>query len=79
MTLFTTMPAYPDEARLLVLPIRANIRAWQAEAYAALGEFGSALAMVGEAQRIASELGHPQAQGASRHPLGLRSSDARPD
>ena len=63
VTLFTTMPAYPDEARLLVLPIRANIRAWQAEAYAALGEFGSALAMVEEAQRIASELGHPQTQG----------------
>ena len=43
-----------------VLPIRANIRAWQAEAYAALGEFGSALSSAAEAQKIAKEIDHPQ-------------------
>jgi class 3 adenylate cyclase/tetratricopeptide (TPR) repeat protein len=61
-TLFTTVPV-DGEAAGLVLPIRANIRAWQAEAYAALGEFGRALAAAGEAQRIASELRHPMSQG----------------
>jgi tetratricopeptide (TPR) repeat protein len=62
VTLFTAVPA-DAEAAGLVLPIRANIRAWQAEAYAALGDFGPALAAAGEAQRIASELRHPPAQG----------------
>jgi len=62
VTLFTAVPA-DAEAAGLVLPIRANIRAWEAEAYAALGDFGPALAAAGEAQRIASELRHPPAQG----------------
>ena len=64
-TLFTTVPV-DAEAAGLVLPIRANIRAWEAEAYAALGEFGLALAAAGEAQRIASELRHPIEPGARR-------------
>jgi class 3 adenylate cyclase/tetratricopeptide (TPR) repeat protein len=62
VTLFTAAPA-DAEAAGLVLPIQANIRAWQAEAYAALGDFGPALAAAGEAQRIASELRHPPTQG----------------
>jgi class 3 adenylate cyclase/tetratricopeptide (TPR) repeat protein len=62
VALFTAAPA-DAEAAGLVLPIRANIRAWQAEAYAALGDFGAAVAAAGEAQRIASELRHPAAQG----------------
>ena len=62
VTLFTAVPA-DAEAAGLVLPIRANIRAWQAEAYAALGDFGPALAAAGEAQRIANELRHPPTQG----------------
>jgi tetratricopeptide (TPR) repeat protein len=62
VTLFTTVPA-DAEAAGLVLPIRANIRAWQAEAYAALGDFGPAVAAAGEARRIADELCHPATQG----------------
>jgi tetratricopeptide (TPR) repeat protein len=62
VALFTAAPA-DAEAAGLVLPIRANLRAWQAEAYAALGDFGPALAAAGEAQRIASELRHPPTQG----------------
>jgi predicted ATPase len=62
VSLFTTVPV-DAEAAGLVLPIRASIRAWEAEAYAALGEFGLALAAAGEAQRIASELRHPLSQG----------------
>jgi hypothetical protein len=64
VTLFTTVPG-DAEAAGLVLPIRASIRAWEAEVYAALGEFGPALAAAGEARRIASELRHPQTQGRS--------------
>jgi class 3 adenylate cyclase/tetratricopeptide (TPR) repeat protein len=63
VALFTTAVPADAEAAGLVLPIRANIRAWQAEAYAALGDFGPAVAAAGEAQRIASELRHPAAQG----------------
>jgi tetratricopeptide (TPR) repeat protein len=63
VTLFTTAVPADAEAAGLVLPIRANIRAWEAEAYAALGDFGPAVAAAGEAQRIASELRHPAAQG----------------
>jgi class 3 adenylate cyclase/tetratricopeptide (TPR) repeat protein len=62
VALFTAVPADAETAGL-VLPIRASIRAWEAEAYAALGDFGPALAAAGEAQRIASELRHPPAQG----------------
>jgi tetratricopeptide (TPR) repeat protein len=62
VTLFSAVPGDPEAAGL-VLPIRGSIRAWEAEAYAALGEFGPALAAAGEAQRIASELRHPQTQG----------------
>ena len=62
VNLFTAAPA-DAEAAGLVLPIRASIRAWEAEAYAALGDFGPAVAAAGEAQRIASELRHPPAQG----------------
>ncbi len=62
VSLFTTVPVDAEVAGL-VLPIRASIRAWEAEAYAALGEFGPALAAAGEAQRIASELRHPPSQG----------------
>jgi tetratricopeptide (TPR) repeat protein len=63
VTLFTTMPAKTQEPDLMVLPIRANIRAWQSEAHAALGDFGSALAVAGEAERTASDLGHTHALG----------------
>ena len=63
VTLFTTVPV-DAEAAGLVLPIRASIRAWEAEAYAALGEFGPALAAADEAQRIASELRHPRPRGS---------------
>jgi class 3 adenylate cyclase/tetratricopeptide (TPR) repeat protein len=69
VTLFTTVPG-DAEAAGLVLPIRASIRAWEAEAYAALGEFGPALAAAGETQRIANELRHPQTQGLAGASLG---------
>jgi predicted ATPase/class 3 adenylate cyclase len=62
VSLFTAVPA-DAEAAGLVLPIRASIRAWEAEAYAALGDFRAALAAAGEAQRIASDLRHPMSQG----------------
>ncbi|HWN44587.1 MAG TPA: AAA family ATPase, partial [Thermoanaerobaculia bacterium] len=62
VALFTAAPA-DAEAAGLVLPILANIRAWEAEAYAALGDFGPAVAAAGEAQRIASDLRHPPTQG----------------
>ena len=58
--LFTEAPVDNEPDRLLVLPIRANLRAWQAEAYAALGEFEAALASAAEAQQIAKEIDHPQ-------------------
>jgi class 3 adenylate cyclase/tetratricopeptide (TPR) repeat protein len=61
VTLFTTVPA-DAEAAGLVLPIRANLRAWEAEAYATLGEFGPALAAANEAQQIASGLRHLSSQ-----------------
>jgi class 3 adenylate cyclase/tetratricopeptide (TPR) repeat protein len=61
VTLFTTVPA-EAEAAGLILPIRANIRAWEAEALAALGEFGPALAAMEEAQQIASGLRHHSSQ-----------------
>jgi class 3 adenylate cyclase/tetratricopeptide (TPR) repeat protein len=48
------------EARGLVLPIRANLRTWQAEAHATLGEFAPALALFAEARQIAKEIDHPQ-------------------
>jgi tetratricopeptide (TPR) repeat protein len=60
--LFTTVPV-DGEVAGLVLPIRANIQAWEAEAYAALGEFGPALAAADEARQIASGLRHPSSQG----------------
>jgi len=55
-------PATPvdRETQRSVLPIRANLRAWQAEAYAALGEFEAALRSAAEAQQIANEIDHPQ-------------------
>jgi tetratricopeptide (TPR) repeat protein len=59
--LFTTVPV-DGEVAGLVLPIRANIHAWEAEAYAALGEFGPALAAADEAQHIAGRLRHPSSQ-----------------
>ena len=59
--LFTTVPV-DGEAAGLVLPIRANIRAWEAEAYAALGEFGPALVAADEARQIASGLRHSSSQ-----------------
>jgi tetratricopeptide (TPR) repeat protein len=62
VALFTTTPI-DGEAAGLLLPIRANIRAWEVEAYAALGKFGPALAAADEAQRIASELRHPPTEG----------------
>ena len=62
VALFSAVPA-DAEAAGLVLPIRANIRAWQAEAYAALGDFGPAVAAADEARRIANDLCHPQTQG----------------
>ena len=62
VTLFTTVPV-DAEAAGLVVPIRANLRAWEAEAHAALGEFGPALAAADEAQQIASGLRHPSSQG----------------
>ena len=62
VSLFTSVPV-DAEAAGLVLPIRANIRAWEAEAYTALGEFGSALAAVDEAQRIASQSRNAATQG----------------
>src|SRR5262249_9108699 len=61
-TLITTVPVDGDAARV-VSPIRASIRAWEAEAYTALGEFGPALAVVGETQQIANELRHAPTQG----------------
>ena len=61
MTLFTTVPA-DAEAAGLVVPIRANLRAWQAEAYATLGEFGPALAAADEARQISSGLRHHSSQ-----------------
>jgi class 3 adenylate cyclase/tetratricopeptide (TPR) repeat protein len=57
--LFTPIAA---EAERLILPIRASLRAWQAEAYATLGEFEAALAAAAEAQRIANEIEHPQSR-----------------
>jgi tetratricopeptide (TPR) repeat protein len=51
VALFAAAPI-DEEAAGLVLPIQANIRAWEAEAYAALGEFGPALAAAAEARRI---------------------------
>ena len=69
MTLFTTVPV-DAEAAGLVLPIRASIRAWEAEAYAALGEFGEALAAVDETQEIASELHHAPTQGIAGYIRG---------
>jgi class 3 adenylate cyclase/tetratricopeptide (TPR) repeat protein len=60
--LFTTVPV-DGEAAGLVLPIRASIHAWEAEAYAALGEFRPALAAADEARQIASGLRHPSSQG----------------
>jgi class 3 adenylate cyclase/tetratricopeptide (TPR) repeat protein len=62
VALFTAVPV-DAEAAGLVLPIRGSIRAWEAEAYAALGEFGPALAAAAEAQRIASELRHTSTEG----------------
>jgi hypothetical protein len=41
VALFTAVPV-DAEAAGLVLPIRGSIRAWEGEAYAALGEFGPA-------------------------------------
>jgi class 3 adenylate cyclase/tetratricopeptide (TPR) repeat protein len=60
--LFTAVPV-DAEAAGLVLPIRGSIRGWEAEAYAALGEFGPALAAADEAQRIASQLRHTSTEG----------------
>jgi class 3 adenylate cyclase/tetratricopeptide (TPR) repeat protein len=62
VALFTAAPV-DAEAAGLVLPIRGSIRAWEAEAYAALGEFGPALAATAEAQRIASQLRHTATEG----------------
>jgi tetratricopeptide (TPR) repeat protein len=67
--LFDTVPADAEVAGL-VLPIRANIHAWKAEAYATLGEFGPALAAADEAQQIASGLGHPSSQGIAAGFMG---------
>jgi tetratricopeptide (TPR) repeat protein len=54
-------PATPvDRETQSALPIRANLRAWQAEAYAALGEFEAALRSAAEAEQIANEIDHPQ-------------------
>jgi class 3 adenylate cyclase/tetratricopeptide (TPR) repeat protein len=57
-------PATPvdRETQRSALPIRANLRAFQAEAYAALGEFGAALRSAAEAQQIANEIDHPQSR-----------------
>jgi len=57
-------PATPvdRETHRSALPIRANLRAWQAEAYAALGEFGAALRSAAEALQIANEIDHPQSR-----------------
>ena len=75
VALFTAVPV-DAEAAGLVLPIRGSIRAWEAEAYAALGEFGPALAAAAEAQRIASQLRHTategRAWGFSGHVLLMR-------
>ena len=57
--LFTTIPVDAETYRL-VLPIRANLQAWQAAAYAALGEFEAALTSAAEARQIANEIDHPQ-------------------
>ena len=62
VALFTAVPV-DAEAAGLVLPIRGSIRGWEAEAYAALGEFGPALAAADEAQRIASQLHHTSTAG----------------
>ena len=62
VALFTAVPV-DAEAAGLVLPIRGSIRGWEAEAYAALGEFGPALAAADEAQRIASQLRHASTAG----------------
>jgi tetratricopeptide (TPR) repeat protein len=62
VALFTAVPV-DAEAAGLVLPIRGSIRAWEAEAYAALGEFGPALTAAAEAQRIASQLRHNATEG----------------
>jgi class 3 adenylate cyclase/tetratricopeptide (TPR) repeat protein len=62
VALFTAVPV-DAEAAGLVLPIRGSIRGWEAEAYAALGEFGPALAAADEAQRIASQLRHTSTDG----------------
>jgi class 3 adenylate cyclase/tetratricopeptide (TPR) repeat protein len=62
VALFTAVPV-DAEAAGLVLPIRGSIRAWEAEAYATLGEFGPALVAAAEAQRIASQLRHTATEG----------------
>src|SRR5262245_21271691 len=62
VSLFTSV-SVDAEAVGLVLPIRGSIRAWEAEAYSALGEFGPALAAAEEAQRIASQLRHTSTEG----------------
>jgi class 3 adenylate cyclase/tetratricopeptide (TPR) repeat protein len=54
------------ETQQSALPIRANLRAWQAEAYAALGEFEAALRSAAEAEQIANEIDHPQSRWLAR-------------
>src|SRR4029453_16057858 len=66
--LFSATPV--DRETQSALPIRANLRAWQAEAYAALGEFEAALRSAAEDPQIADEIDHPQSRWLASAYLG---------